>query len=131
MIEYFIKFGNHWMIFEVYLHFAVYWYNYNFFINILFNYLISISKWDFFNNLILWVLNYSIPSTICKKSFNINLIEVQKHVILKSSICDNNLWPSYYAFTQIWKPKFANFISSFSNASTLTFMKLLSHYYFK
>jgi hypothetical protein len=37
-----------WMVFEVYLHFVVYWYNYNFFINIFFNHLILILKWDFF-----------------------------------------------------------------------------------
>ncbi len=57
-----------WMVFKVYLHFVVYWYNYNFFINIFFNHLILILKWDFFNNIILWVLNYLIPS-ITKKKF--------------------------------------------------------------
>jgi hypothetical protein len=37
-----------WMVFEIYLPFAVYHDDYNFFINIIFNHLISISKWDFF-----------------------------------------------------------------------------------
>ncbi len=37
-----------WIIFEVYLHFAIYRYDYNFFIYIIFNHLISISKWDIF-----------------------------------------------------------------------------------
>jgi len=36
---------------------------------ILLNHLISIDKYDLFFNLIIWVLNYLIPSTICKKSF--------------------------------------------------------------
>jgi len=66
MIEYFIKFGNRLNGFEVYLHFVVYQYDYNFVINIFFNHLISISKWDVFYNLIIWVLNYLIPSIICK-----------------------------------------------------------------
>jgi hypothetical protein len=37
-----------WMVFGVYLHFVVYWYDYIF---------------------IPWVLNYFIPSTTCKKPF--------------------------------------------------------------
>jgi hypothetical protein len=44
-----------WMVFEIYLHFVVYRYNYIFFTNILFNHLISISKWDFFDNFFLWI----------------------------------------------------------------------------
>jgi len=48
MIEYFIKFVNHLNGFWKYLHFAIYWYNYKFFTNKVFNHLISISKWDFF-----------------------------------------------------------------------------------
>jgi len=48
MIEYFIKFGNVLNGFEVYLHFVVYWHVYKFSINIFFNHLILISKWDFF-----------------------------------------------------------------------------------
>ncbi len=48
MIEYSSNLVIVWMVFEVYLHFAIYWYDYNFFINIVFNHLISISKWDFF-----------------------------------------------------------------------------------
>jgi hypothetical protein len=36
-----------WMVFKVYFHFAIYWYNYNFFNNTFFNHLISISKWNF------------------------------------------------------------------------------------
>jgi len=44
-----MKFGNHLNGFcLVYLHFAVYHDDYNFFINILFNNLISISKWELF-----------------------------------------------------------------------------------
>jgi hypothetical protein len=34
-----------WMVFEVYLHFVIYHDNYNFLTNIIFNQLISISKW--------------------------------------------------------------------------------------
>jgi hypothetical protein len=78
------------MVFEVYLHFAIYRYDYNSFINILFNHLISIHNGICFYNLILWVLNYLIPSIICKKLF-ISLIEIQIHAILKNSIRDNNL----------------------------------------
>jgi hypothetical protein len=37
-----------WMVLEVYLHFAIYCDDYKIFTNILFNHLISISKWDFF-----------------------------------------------------------------------------------
>jgi hypothetical protein len=37
-----------WMVLKIHLRFVVYWYDYNFFINIFFNHLISISKWDFF-----------------------------------------------------------------------------------
>jgi hypothetical protein len=49
VIEYFIKFGNHLNGFVlVYLHCAIYRDGYNFFINIFFNHLISISKWEFF-----------------------------------------------------------------------------------
>jgi hypothetical protein len=29
-----------------------------------------------------------------KNHFNISLVEVQKHVVLKNNICDNNLGPS-------------------------------------
>jgi hypothetical protein len=58
-----------WMVFEIYLHFAKYWYNYKFFINIFFNHLISTSKWDFFYNSFFGVLKYLIPSIIYKKSF--------------------------------------------------------------
>jgi hypothetical protein len=79
------------MGFEVYLHFVVYRYDYKFFINIFFNHLISISKWDFFCNPIHRVLNYFIPSIIYKNCFNINLVDVQKHIVSKSNICDNNL----------------------------------------
>jgi len=49
MIEYFIKFGNclvNWVVFEVYFHFAIYHDDYKFFTNIVFDHLISISKWD-------------------------------------------------------------------------------------
>jgi hypothetical protein len=58
------------MVFEIYLHFAKYWYNYEFFIDIFFNHLISTSKWDFFNNFFFWVLKYLISSIIYKKSFH-------------------------------------------------------------
>jgi hypothetical protein len=58
-----------WMVFEVYLHFAIYHDNYKFFTNIFFNHLISISKWIFFHKFIIWVFNYLIPSTICRKPF--------------------------------------------------------------
>jgi hypothetical protein len=82
-----------WMVFEIYLHFVVYRYNYIFFTNILFNHLISTSKWDFFDNLFFWVLKYFIPIIIIFKCFNINLVEVQKHSF-KNSICDNNFLSS-------------------------------------
>ncbi len=42
-----------WMIFEICLHFVIYCDNYFFFINILFNHLMSISKWDFFLTILL------------------------------------------------------------------------------
>jgi hypothetical protein len=60
-----------WMVFEVYLHFAIYCDNYNFLMmNIFFKHLLSISKWVFFlYNLILLVLNYIIPNTTSKKPF--------------------------------------------------------------
>jgi hypothetical protein len=45
MIEYQIKVIV-WMVFKIYLHFVVYWYDYNFFTNNYFS-LISISKWKF------------------------------------------------------------------------------------
>jgi hypothetical protein len=91
MIEHSIKFDNHLMVFKVYVHFAIYCDDYNFFTNIYFNHLISISKWDFFYNLILWVLNYLIPSTIAKNPININLIKIQSHIISKNNIFDSNI----------------------------------------
>jgi hypothetical protein len=57
------------MIFKKHLHFAIYHDDYNFFINILFNHLISISKWELFRKSFFLVLNYLILSTICKKPF--------------------------------------------------------------
>jgi hypothetical protein len=63
-----------WMVFEIHLHFVVYWYDYKFFINILFNHLISISKWDFFYNLILWVWITLFQVLFVKNHFNINLV---------------------------------------------------------
>jgi hypothetical protein len=58
-----------WIVFKIYFHFAVYWYNYRIFINTLFNHLVSTSKWDFFYNLFLWVFKYLIPSIIYRKIF--------------------------------------------------------------
>ncbi len=40
-----------WMVLEIYLHFVIYHYDYNFFTTILFNNLILISKVEFFYNL--------------------------------------------------------------------------------
>jgi len=83
MIEYFIKFVYHLNGFWKYLHFAIYWYNYKIFTNKIFNHLISISKWDFFYNFFFGVLKYFVPSNIYKNNFNVNLVEVQKHVVSK------------------------------------------------
>jgi hypothetical protein len=83
-----------WMVFEIYLHFAIYRYDYNFFTNILFNHLISISKWDFFFTILLfgfWTTLFQV--LFAKKCFNFSLVEAQIHAISKSSICDNNFWP--------------------------------------
>jgi hypothetical protein len=82
-----------WMVFEVYLHFAIYHDDYKFLTNIFFNHLILISKWFFFYNLIFWVLQLLYSNYHLQKTFNISLVEVQKHVVSKSNICDNNLWP--------------------------------------
>jgi hypothetical protein len=91
MIEY-IKFGNRldsfWSIFSLC---NIMW-NYKKFTNVFFNNLISILKWDFFGKILLfefWTTLFQIPFT--KNPFNISLVEVQKHVISKNSICDNNL----------------------------------------
>ncbi len=83
-----------WMVFEVYLHFAIYRYDYNFFINIFFNHLILISKWFSFCTILFfefWPTLFQV--LFAKNCFNFSLVEVQKHVVSKSSICDNNLWP--------------------------------------
>ncbi len=72
-----------WIIFEVYLHFAIYWYNYIFFINILFNHLISASKWDFLIIFFFGFWNTLFQVLFTKRYFNINLVEVQKHVVSK------------------------------------------------
>jgi hypothetical protein len=81
-----LKWYNH-LIFNVYANFHKILQSFNLFLEyifnleyintsiifsqiILLNHLISIDKYDhLFFNLILWVLNYLIPSTICKKSF--------------------------------------------------------------
>jgi hypothetical protein len=68
-----------WMVFEVYLHFVVYGYDYKFFINIFFILLISISKWDFFTILFFGFWITSIQILFEKDHFNINFVEVQKH----------------------------------------------------
>jgi hypothetical protein len=82
-----------WMVFEVYLHFAVYWYNYNFFTNIFFNHLILTSKWDFFRIIFFGFWTTLFQVLFAKDRFNVSLVEVQKHLVSKSSICDNNIWP--------------------------------------
>ncbi len=84
-----------WMVLEVYLQFAVYCDDYKIFTNILFNHLISISKWDF--SLQYYSLGFELLYSkyhLQKNFFTMNLVEAQKQVILKSNICDNNLWPS-------------------------------------
>ncbi len=82
------------IVFEVYLHFAIYWYDYNFFIYIIFNHLILISKWIFFlQSYFFGFWSTSFQVLFAKKCFNISLVEVQKHVISKHNICGNNLWP--------------------------------------
>jgi hypothetical protein len=83
-----------WIVFEVYLHFAIYRYDYNFFIYIIFNHLISISKVRFFLTILFfgfWSTSFQV--LFAKNRFNISLVEVQKHVISKHNICNNNLWP--------------------------------------
>jgi hypothetical protein len=78
-------------MFKVY--FAVYQYNYKFFINIFLDHLISISKWEFFWKF--YSLGFELVTLFqilfAKNSFNINLVEIQIHAISRSSICDNNL----------------------------------------
>jgi hypothetical protein len=66
------------MDFEVYLHFAVVYHDdYNFLIDIFFNHLIPISKWEFFFTILFFGFRTTfIPITICKKTFNISLVEV-------------------------------------------------------
>ncbi len=84
MIEYFIKFVNRLSDFWIYLHFAIYWYNYIIFINIIFNHLISTSKLDFFlTNSFFWFWNTLFQVLFTEKKFNFNLVEVQKHVVSK------------------------------------------------
>ncbi len=83
MIKYFIKFVNHLNDFWIYLHFAIYRYNYIFFSNIFFNHLISISKWDFFWHIFFWFWNTLFQVLFTKNDFNINLVDVQKHVVSK------------------------------------------------
>jgi hypothetical protein len=80
------------MVLEVYLQFAVYCDDYKIFANILFNHLISISKWDF--SLQYYSLGFELLYSkyhLQKNFFTMNLVEAQKQVILKSNICDNNL----------------------------------------
>jgi len=78
------------MVFEVYFHFAIYWYEYNFFINIFFNHLISISKWDVFWQS--YSLGFELPYSkyYLQRIVSFKLVELQIHVVSKSSICDNN-----------------------------------------
>jgi hypothetical protein len=82
-----------WMVFEIYLHFVVYRYNYIFFTNIVFNHLISTSKWDFLTIFFFGFWNILFQILFTKKCFSINLVEVQKHSF-KSSICDNSFLSS-------------------------------------
>jgi hypothetical protein len=62
-----------WMVFIVYLHFAIYHDNSNFLTYKLFSHLISISKWDFFGQSKLffgfWTMLFQIP--FAKNPFNI------------------------------------------------------------
>jgi hypothetical protein len=67
-----------WMILKIYLHFAIYQYNY-----IFFNHLISTSKWDLFYNFFFGFWNTLFQVLFIRKCFNINLVEVQKHVVSK------------------------------------------------
>ncbi len=91
-----------WMVFGIYFHFVIYWYNYNCFMNMFFNHLISISKIFLkIYNLIPWVLNYFIPITVCKKPFNIKvLVEVQTH--FKTNFYSNDLWSPSCVFN-LWE----------------------------
>ncbi len=71
-----------WMVFGVYLHFVVYWYDYKFFMNIFLNHLISISKQVFLFTILFlgfWTTLFQVQ--FAKKPFHINLVEIQKHVI--------------------------------------------------
>jgi hypothetical protein len=82
------------MVFEIYLPFAIYHDDYNFFINIIFNHLISISKWDLF--LQSYSLGFELPYSkyhLQKKPFNISLVEVQTYIVSKNNFCDNSFLP--------------------------------------
>jgi hypothetical protein len=61
-----------WMIFEIYLHFAICRYNYISFINILFNHLISTSKLDIFTIFFFGFWNTLFQVLFTKNHFNIN-----------------------------------------------------------
>lgn len=54
---------------------------------ILFNCLISITKYNVFEHFTFWVLNFLIVSTIHLKPFNIGLVKVQTQTLSKNYIC--------------------------------------------
>jgi hypothetical protein len=54
MTKYFIKCYNYLNILRKYLHFVVYWYRYYFFIDLLFNHLLSMKNVVFLDNCIIW-----------------------------------------------------------------------------
>jgi hypothetical protein len=95
MIEYFIKFGDHlndfWNTFAIYsilvwLQFFQ-WFNINSKVRL------------FFTILFFWFWTTLLQVLFAKNCFNSNLVKVQKHVVSKSNICDNNLGSSC-VFTQ-------------------------------
>jgi hypothetical protein len=83
-----------WMVFGVYLHFVVYWYDYIFFMNIYFNHLISISKQIFLFTILFlgfWTTLFQVQ--LAKNPFNNKvLVEVQTHEVSKNNFYSNNLW---------------------------------------
>ncbi len=83
-----------WMVFGVYLHFVVYWYDNNFFMNVLFNHLISISKQFFLFTILFlgfWTTLFLVQ--FVKNPCNIKvLVEVQTHEVSKNNFYSNNLW---------------------------------------
>jgi hypothetical protein len=64
----------------------------------------SIDKCDsFFSSLFFGFWTTLFQVQFIRNPFNIDLVEVQKHIILKSHICDNN-----FGHRNVFSPKFQN-----------------------